>query len=74
MSPSTIGIIIVGSLLFFEVVRQGNQINKLWRRMYDKMDKPPEPSDWDKWKEERAKRPFLTKEELEKVKRESGEI
>ncbi len=41
-----------------------SQLLSIEARLRDKLDKP---TDWDKWKEEQAKKPFLTKEELDKV-------
>jgi hypothetical protein len=58
--------IIIG-LVFGVLVKELADIKKhlfsIEARLRDKVDKP---SDWDKWKEERAKKPLLTKEELDK--------
>lgn len=74
MNTPEIGIFIVLILVTLQVMQNMNRIKDIEWRLTQKMDKPPEPTAWDKWKEERTKKPMLTKEELEKVKRESGEI
>lgn len=66
MYISEIGIFIFLILVTLQVVQNMNRIKSIEWRLTQKMDKPPEPSDWDKWREERAKKPLLTKEELDK--------
>jgi hypothetical protein len=67
MYISEIGIFIFLILITLQVIQNMNRIKNIEWRMTQKMDKPLEPSDWDKWREERAKKPLLTKEELDKV-------
>lgn len=67
MYISEIGILIFLILVTFQVVQNMNRIKNIEWRLTQKMDKPSEPTDWDKWKEEQSKKPHLTKEELDKV-------
>ncbi len=67
MYISEIGIFIFLILVTLQVLQNMNRIKNIEWRLTQKMDKPPEPSDWDKWREEQSKKPFLTKEELDKV-------
>lgn len=67
MYISEIGIFIFLILVTLQVLQNMNRIKNLEWRLTQKMDKPPEPSDWDKWREEQSKKPSLTKEELDKV-------
>ena len=66
------------AIVAFLVWEFNRRINKLERlvlslelRLGDKVNKP---NDFDKWAEEHKKKPFLSKEELEKEKHEAGEI
>lgn len=67
MNTAEIGILIVLAMVVLQVMQNTKRIDKIGWDMTRKMDKPPEPTDWDKWKEEQSKKPFLTKEELDKV-------
>lgn len=67
MNISEIGIFIFVILVTLQVAQNMHRIKNIEWRLTQKMDKPPEPTEWDKWKDEQAKKPFLTKEELDKV-------
>lgn len=53
-------------MVVLQVMQNTKRIDKIGWDMTRKMDKPPEPTDWDKWREKRANKPLLTKEELDK--------
>lgn len=54
---------LIGGAFLYEHGQIKRQLLSIEARLIDKVDKP---SEWDKWKEERAKKPLLTKEELDK--------
>lgn len=67
MTNFEIVILVWVGIITFQVIQNMDKIRKIGWDMTRKMDKPPEPSDLDKWKEERAKRPKLTKKELDEI-------
>lgn len=67
MTTAEIGILIWVVLLTLQVLQNMKRMDKMGWDMTRKMDKPPEPTELEKWTEARKDRPLLTQDELDKV-------
>lgn len=73
MTNFEILILVWTSILTLQVIQNMNRIGKMGWDMTRKMDKPAEPTEWDKWVEARKDKPLLSEKELREAKIRSGE-